>query len=94
MSNRNNTQRRVARRFKRTQRATQHHQRGNAGVLILLTLLIVVVVFVGSMFTLAMRSANRQDMWVDRCQHIGGEAVQGVNRVMYCIKRDALLVPQ
>lgn len=96
MSNRNNSQRRTARRFKRTQRATQHHQRGRIDVTTALAVVFVIcmAVSVGSAVVAISQSSAREDLFVDRCQHIGGEAVQGINRVMYCVKRDALVVPQ
>lgn len=93
MSNRNNTQRRVARRFKRTQRATVHHQRGSVegetvvvigGVALLVFCLVTFIVW-------ACLAENRA---VKACEAQGGiYAYAGRGGQDMCIRRDAVILP-
>jgi len=93
VSNRNNQQRRVARRFKRTQRATQHHQRGDATVVACFVLLAVILAMVAG---LSLNRSGRINGWISRCNAAGGLAVRvqdiGDSR-LYCVRRD-VLVPE
>lgn len=94
MSARNNQQRRGARRFKRMLRQTQHHQRGAFDVMMALAIVLVLCVVTSTIAGIVAinQSEHREDLWVDRCEHINGFAVQGVNHDIYCVKADALLV--
>lgn len=91
MSARNNTQRRVARRFKRTQRATQHHQRGSVDIeaLVIFGGVAAVVFFLVTFIVWAILAEDRA---IRACEARGGQYVYtGRGGTDLCIRRDAVL---
>lgn len=93
MTRQQQQQRRVARRFKRTQRVTQHHQRGRVDMefvmwLAILTLLVVSVgTFIGWVITAEHKA-------IAACEAQGGQYVYtGRNGSDLCIRRDAVVLP-
>lgn len=82
-------QRRVQRVWKRGQRGSLTP--GAALVLLaVLGLLTLATVTLG----LTMEGINDRTVWVDRCEHQGGEAVMTPGRTLVCVDRRYLLVPK
>lgn len=88
MSNRSKQQQQ-----RRVQRSFKQRQRGNTslGLATFVAFAALTLFMVGRAIR---HDTTNTDLFIDRCEHQSGVAVPGVQRVLYCVKVDALLVPK